>query len=434
VGFVECGGKRAFCVRRGGPPHSTKHQPPPPIHRNQINHSAIYHGDIIHAFAGTVFIPIHCEANLKFARPTSIVAAYLLLIATLIIAPSSRAQSSATLPQYTYAVDASSNAVLAFVSAPNGALSPLSPPSYPTGSGPNGVAVDPTGHFLYVVNILSDSVTGYAIALNGSLSPIPGSPWTTGSGPGWITIDPTGRFVYVANCAALCSGSGEGNVSGYAINKANGALSAIPGSPFPADEIPYSIAVDPTGSFAYVANYRSNTISVFKIDQCAGALWQSVKSTPTGGLSAITLSLDPHGRYLYVNNTASDNVSAFAVGNDGQLTAVSGSPFATGQFTQGIAFDPAGEYVYISAGDEVLGYVIKSGGALAPQSTSPYPSPGFLVALQLDKFGRHLYGSAGGTGAVVLKIAESNGSLSPEPGSPFHAGADTVFITTTTGR
>ena len=38
------------------------------------------------------------------------------------------------------------------------------------------------------------------------------------------------------------------------------------------------------------------------------------------------------------------------------------------------------------------------------------------------------------TGAVILKIDEANGSLSPEPGSPFHAGTDTAFITTTTGR
>lgn len=372
---------------------------------------------------------------MKFARAGFTIAASLLSVASLLLySQPVLAQSAATLPQFTYAVDTSSDAVLAFESAANGALTPLSPPSYPTGSAPNGVAVDPTGHFLYVVNILSDSVTGYAIALNGSLSPIPGSPWTTGSGPGWITIDPTGRYVYVANCADLCSGSGEGNVSGFAMNKTTGALSAIPGSPFTADETPYSIAVDPIGSFAYVANFRSNTVSVFKIDQCTGALWQSVKSTPTGGSSPIVLSLDPHGRYLYVNNTASDNASAFAVGSDGQLTRVAGSPFPTGQFTQGIAFDPAGVFVYISAGDEVLGFAIKSGGALAPLSTSPYASPGFLVALQLDKFGRHIYGSAGGTGAVALKIDESNGSLSPEPGSPFHAGADTVFITTTTGR
>jgi DNA-binding beta-propeller fold protein YncE len=47
-----------------------------------------------------------------------------------------------------------------------------------------------------------------------------------------------------------------GWISGYTIDSTTGALTAISGSPFP-DGIgtsPYSLAVDPTGKFAYVAN------------------------------------------------------------------------------------------------------------------------------------------------------------------------------------
>ena len=49
------------------------------------------------------------------------------------------------------------------------------------------------------------------------------------------------RFVYVAN-------GGSNSISAYAINAASGALTAIGGSPFPAGNVPYAIAVDPSGS------------------------------------------------------------------------------------------------------------------------------------------------------------------------------------------
>ena len=74
-------------------------------------------------------------------------------------------------------------------------------------------------------------------------------------------------FVYVAN-------SGSNNVSAYTIDGATGALTAVPGSPFPADAGPFSVTVDPTGQFLYVANLNpsSNNVSAYTIDGATGAL------------------------------------------------------------------------------------------------------------------------------------------------------------------
>jgi DNA-binding beta-propeller fold protein YncE len=49
-------------------------------------------------------------------------------------------------------------------------------------------------------------------------------------------VDPTGKFAYVANY-------GAGNVSGFAINSTTGALTAVSGSPFAAGTNPVSVAV-----------------------------------------------------------------------------------------------------------------------------------------------------------------------------------------------
>jgi 6-phosphogluconolactonase len=354
----------------------------------------------------------------------------LLLFATLTVPLKSAAQEGHRL-EFAYAVNQNANTVSGFKVAANGALTPLATPSFLTGNTPNGVAVDPRGRFMYVVNLLSNNVSGYAIAEDGTLNPVPGSPFPAGSGPGWITIDPTGRFVYVANCAALCSGSGQGNVSGYAINKSTGALVPVPGSPFTADQIPYAVTIDPTGGFAYVANYSSSTISVFKIDQCSGSLWASTTSVPTGGTHPISLALDPQGRFLYVPNTLSNNVSAFAVGSNGTLTAVPGSPFASGPSTQGVAVDLSGEFVYVTEGFDVLGYSIGASGELVPLAGSPFAAPGFLVSLTMDRSGHFVYGAATSAGVVAYTLNTTTGNLTAVAGSPFTAGANTVFVTTT---
>ena len=357
----------------------------------------------------------------------------LLWSASLAVPQSSAQLSRNRRPEFAYTADQNSNTVSGFRVGANGSLTPLAKPSFPTGSAPNGVAVDPSGRFLYVVNLLSNNVSGYSIGEYGVLKPVPGSPFPAGSGPGWITIDPTGRFVYVANCADLCSGSGQGSVSGYAINKSTGALVAVPGSPFTADQIPYAVTVDPTGAFTYVANFRSGTVSVFKIDQCSGSLSAISVSVPTGA-SSIALVLDPQGRFLYVANTASNNVSAFAIGSDGTLTAMPGSPFASGEFTQGVAVDPSGEFVYVSQGFQVLGYSIGPNGELVPLTGSPFAASGFLVSLTMDRSGRFVYGATSG-GVDAFALDATTGNLTQVTGSPFTAGgANTAFVTTTMSR
>src|SRR5437867_971621 len=62
-------------------------------------------------------------------------------------------------------------------------------------------------------------------------------------------------FAYVASEGD--SESRSQTVSAYTINAITGALTAVPGAPFAAGLYPFSVAVDPTGQFAYVANEGS---------------------------------------------------------------------------------------------------------------------------------------------------------------------------------
>jgi hypothetical protein len=66
------------------------------------------------------------------------------------------------------------------------------------------------------------------------------------------------QFVYTADEATQ-------NISGFQLNPSNGALTPIPGSPFYERLDPTRLAVNPAGTFLFVANYAYNDVSVFQI-------------------------------------------------------------------------------------------------------------------------------------------------------------------------
>lgn len=91
--------------------------------------------------------------------------------------------------------------------------------------------------FAYVANSGSGNVSAYTIdATNGALTPAAGSPFGAGSGPHGVAVDPTGKFAFVTN-------QNDNNVSAYTIDTASGALTPLAGSPFGASSSPYGIAV-----------------------------------------------------------------------------------------------------------------------------------------------------------------------------------------------
>jgi lactonase family protein with 7-bladed beta-propeller len=149
--------------------------------------------------------------------------------------------------KFVYVTNNNDNTVSAYSVGSNGALAPVPGSPFAAGSGPISVAVDPTGKFVYVTNNNNDNtVSAYSVGSNGALAPVPGSPFAAGSGPVSVAVDPTGKFAYVANEGSFGVFS---NVSAYTIDS-NGALTSVPGSPFPAGLVPTSVAITPLVPFA----------------------------------------------------------------------------------------------------------------------------------------------------------------------------------------
>ena len=198
---------------------------------------------------------------------------------------------------------------------------------------------------VYVVNNRSNTVSMYAInATTGQLTALATPTVATGTGPSSIAVNPAGTFAYVA--AQVVNGSGT--VSMYAINATTGQLTALT-TPTVASPDPFSIAVNPAGTFAYVAN-GEGSVSMYAINATSGVL--TALATPTvdtGDELFTSIAVNPAGTFAYLTNILGNSVSMFSINaTTGQLTALSTPTVSTGISPISIAVNPAGTFAYVA--------------------------------------------------------------------------------------
>ena len=214
-----------------------------------------------------------------------------------------------------------------------GHLGPIANSTYalPDDALPGHVLISADGRRLVGVRVGPNAgpsfLDGFAIGSDGRLTVAPGSPFAAQKiGPFGSAFSPTHpNQLFVSNAH---DGPLAGSVSVYTV-AANGALTAISGSPFADNQTaPCWVAINPDGSALFAVNTASSSISRYTV--AANGTLGLVGSTPLGGAAprrAFDAQVSPDGEFLYVVN-AVGAVSAFAV--DGTtITEVPGSPFAT---------------------------------------------------------------------------------------------------------
>ena len=195
---------------------------------------------------------------------------------------------------YAYVVDQNSGSagiISQYTIGPNGALTPMFTRTVPTG-GTNSqlIAADPLGKYVYVSNVSSNTVSQFTIGTDGSLTAMSTPTVLMGTGAGVlyypfsIAVHPSGKWAYVAN-------NQKSDVNQYTIGT-DGALTAMTTPSVAAGTYPDSVTVDPSGKWAYVANGDANTVSQYNIDQTTGALIAMTPPTVVFG----TKRLHHHGR------------------------------------------------------------------------------------------------------------------------------------------
>jgi 6-phosphogluconolactonase (cycloisomerase 2 family) len=243
--------------------------------------------------------------------------------------------------------------------------------------------------FMYVASTVAGNVTEYRIAPDGTLTEIGNTSASTTAFPFSIAIDPTNRFAYVANYGATATPTDGNSVSEYGINP-DGTLTPI--GKVPTGTQPNSVVVDPTGKYVYTANYSNGTagsVSQFSIN--ADGSLTSLGTDVASGAGAASLAFDPSGTFLYVANYKANNVSQFSIGASGVLTPVNAA-VAAGTGPNSIAVDPAGHmFVADDAAPQIAALDVGAGGILTAAATSAYGTGPNPFSVTFDPSHRYVY-------------------------------------------
>jgi DNA-binding beta-propeller fold protein YncE len=214
---------------------------------------------------------------------------------------------------YVYTANFGTNDVSLYSIGAGGALTFVA--SVAAGAGPAAIALNPAGTFAYVANFLDGDVSQYSVsAADGSLTPLGTVP--AGSQSNMVVVDPSGRFVYVPNHAA-------GTVSQYVIG-AGGALTPIAAA-VASGTGAWSITIDSAGSNAYVANADANSVSHFTIDPASGALTLVNALGLPALIGPTSVAIDPSGLFAYISDrgpvaSPQTTISQCSIAADGSLT------------------------------------------------------------------------------------------------------------------
>lgn len=173
-------------------------------------------------------------------------------------------------------------------------------------------------------------VFGFSVGSNGALTALPGSPFAAGVKPSAIASDASSAHVYVTDFAGA-------QVLGYSV--AAGALTPIAGSPFPAGNQPSAVVVDTAYPYAYVANSQDSNVTAYSISS-TGAL--SSLGTYATGLQPVAIGIDPSTEhFLYTINFLDNNVSGFDLSTTtGTLLVSQDSPFPSSDQPTAVAAIP----------------------------------------------------------------------------------------------
>ncbi len=299
---------------------------------------------------------------------------------------------------------------------------------------PAGLAFLPSKNILYAMNSFDDTISIFNVAGDGTLT-LSSTPVAVGASPNAVVIDPSGKYLLVTNNLSGGGGYNGGDISVFRIDPNTGALSPF-GSPVPANTNPTEILFTHSGKFVYVTNPEIGMVTGFSFTNGVLSLVPGtpVSSGPGGG--ALGLAVDGSDQFLYVTNPSATNpppnqstignISGFNIDpTSGALTPILGSPFTStvgGAGPTTITIDPTGRLVYAVTPGSIFSVwcfeITPTNGQLVAVTDSPFSvAAGGGFAL-FDPSGHFFYiGSAIGIEAYTYN--PSTGALTPVLGSPF---------------
>ena len=241
--------------------------------------------------------------------------------------------------------------------------------------------------------------------------------WTVTEGPSGGTIDAQGNYTAPATAGVFhVKATSQSDVTRTAT-----ALATVS-------------AVVPR--FAYVANFEDGTVSTYWEVASTGQL-RHLAYLSTGGINPVAQALTttaPGGPFLYVVEQGSNNLSAFAItAANGTLTAVAGSPFATGTQPQSVAVTPPtapGVFVLVAnagTSNSVSVFSIDATGAPTEVVGSPFAAGNNPQSIVVTPSGQFVLVANAADNTVSVFSIDATGTLTPV-GLPVATGTQPQAI------
>jgi 6-phosphogluconolactonase len=233
--------------------------------------------------------------------------------------------------------------------------------------------------FVYVSNAEDGDIDGFVMdKASGALTAL--GKTKAGQSVMPMTVSPNKTFLYAA------VRSKPFTVVTYAIDPASGALTQKAAAPLP-DSMPY-ISTDATGRFLFSASYGGDKVAVTPIDATGLIQSEAIQVVATGH-NAHCIRPDASNRFVYATNLGSDQILQFRFNvKTGELTPnnppVIKAPSGNGP--RHIIFSPDQKYMYVShelSGNIAQFSVGKSSGTLKllGYTASIPPDTGLLPGL-----------------------------------------------------
>jgi 6-phosphogluconolactonase len=180
------------------------------------------------------------------------------------------------------------------------------------------------GHFLYVSDLGIDKIVGYPVDKNNRLGKkFTGLKMDAGDGPRHFTYHPTKNIMYIVN-------EFSNSITVAKIDSNTGTLTKIDKqSTLPQNFLGNSFAADihisKNGKFLYASNRGHNSIAIFSIAE--NGMIQCIRTKPVRGDWPRNFAITPDENYLFVANQKSDNITVFKIDKNTGLLTYTGTNF-----------------------------------------------------------------------------------------------------------
>ena len=246
--------------------------------------------------------------------------------------------------------------------------------------------------------------------------------------PSFVAIAPDHRHLYAIGETSEVNGTPGGAVAAFSIDPQTGALahintqSSIGGGPCHID-------IDPTGRYAFVANYGGGSVAVLPIN-ADGSLGEATDFVQHEGSSvdparqkephAHSFFVAPNGKYALAPDLGLDKIMVYAIDHDsGKLTAQEPGRVEPGQGPRHLAYHPGNGRLYVinEMGNTITAFDFDQDSGVMTRgqtiSTLPdgYAETSHTADIHVHPNGKFVYGSNRGHDSIAVYAVLDNGDL-----------------------